>query len=71
METTAINRKAFSRELNAAMRKSVRRGILSMFSPRVAKRERGHTKVSVGRAFARVGRCMYVAMQKYQGTNEC
>lgn len=66
-----MNRKEFAGEIDRRMRESVRRGILSMFSPHVAKREREHTKVSIGRAFARVGRCMYVAMQKYQGTNEC
>lgn len=69
METTAINRKAFSRELNAAMRKSVMAGVQSVFSPHAAEKGHRQSRVSLGSAVARVGRCMYVAMDKYGQTN--
>ena len=69
METTAINRKAFIRELKADMRRSVKAGVQSVFFPRAAEKTHRKSRVSLGGAVARVGRCMYVAMDKYARTN--
>ncbi len=69
METTAINRKAFARELNAAMHKSITAGVQSVFFPRAAEKTHRKSRVSLGGAVARVGRCLYVAMDKYGQTN--